>query len=337
MPSLPHDDHAADSASRKAAQRGIRNRALTIGMSVVPFGLSFGAVSVETHLSLLQVCLLSLVLFSGASQFALVSVISGGGSYLSAVGTALLLGARNGLYGVRINALFHPRGWRRLAMAETTIDESTAMAVSEATSGYALRAFWTTALSVYVLWNISTVVGALVGQRARITGDGRPRCRGTGGVHRAARTASVEHLDAIRGARVGCDRACDRLIRAGGGADPDRRLERGRAATRDRPMRLWLAVIIASLGCAALKLSGYVVPARFVESRVARRLLEALPVTLLSALIAVSTFATGSHLMLDSRAAGLAVALVLVAIRAPFLVVVVAACAAAAGVHALHP
>jgi 4-azaleucine resistance transporter AzlC len=163
MPPPPADHHVIDPASRKAAQRGIRNRALTIGMSVVPFGLSFGAVSVETHLSLLQVCLLSLVLFSGASQFALVSVISGGGSYLSAVGTALLLGARNGLYGVRINALFHPRGWRRLLMAETTIDESTAMAVSEATSGFALRAFWTTALSVYVLWNISTIVGALVG------------------------------------------------------------------------------------------------------------------------------------------------------------------------------
>ena len=102
-------------------------------------------------------------------------------------------------------------------------------------------------------------------------------------------------------------------------------------------MRLWLAVIIASLGCAGLKLSGYVVPSRFVESRVARRLLEALPVTLLSALIAVSSFATGNHLVLNSRAAGLAIALILVAVRAPFLVVVVAACAAAAGVHALHP
>jgi uncharacterized membrane protein len=100
-------------------------------------------------------------------------------------------------------------------------------------------------------------------------------------------------------------------------------------------MRLWIAVIVASAGCAALKLAGYVVPSRLLESPVARRVLEALPVTLLSALIAVSTFATGSHLLLDSRAAGLAVALVLVALRAPFLVVVVGACATAAGVHAL--
>ncbi|MHB8538104.1 MAG: AzlD domain-containing protein [Candidatus Dormibacteria bacterium] len=100
-------------------------------------------------------------------------------------------------------------------------------------------------------------------------------------------------------------------------------------------MKLWLAIVIASAGCAVLKLAGFVVPSRLLESSVARRTLEALPVTLLSALVAVSVFATGNHLMLDSRAAGLAVALVLVAIRAPFLLVVVAACATAAGVHAL--
>jgi predicted branched-subunit amino acid permease len=159
--SAPSDDQAG--ALRAAAHRRIRNRALTIGVSVVPFGLSFGAVSVETHLNLAQVCLLSLVLFSGASQFALVSVISGGGSLFSAVGTALLLGTRNGLYAARINALLRPRGWRRLLMAEVTIDESTAMAVTEASAGYAAWAFWATALSVYVLWNVSTIVGAFAG------------------------------------------------------------------------------------------------------------------------------------------------------------------------------
>ena len=159
--SAPNDDHAG--VLRAAAHRRIRNRALTIGVSVVPFGLSFGAVSVETHLNLAQICLLSLVLFSGASQFALVSVISGGGSLFSAVGTALLLGTRNGLYAARINALLRPRGWRRLLMAEVTIDESTAMAVTEASAGYGAWAFWATALSVYVLWNLSTIVGAFAG------------------------------------------------------------------------------------------------------------------------------------------------------------------------------
>jgi predicted branched-subunit amino acid permease len=119
------DDASTGGETRRAAERRIRNRALTIGVSVTPFGLSFGAVSVEAHLSLIQVCLLSLVLFSGASQFALVSVIGAGGSYFSAVGTALLLGVRNGLYGARINASLRPSGWRRFLMAEVTIDEST--------------------------------------------------------------------------------------------------------------------------------------------------------------------------------------------------------------------
>jgi 4-azaleucine resistance transporter AzlC len=160
MPEHEPDDPVA---LRRAAHRRIRNRALTIGVSVVPFGLSFGALSVQAHLSLVQVCFLSLVLFSGASQFALVSVVSGGGSLFSAVGTALLLGARNGLYAARLNSMLRPRGWRRLAMAETTIDESTAMAVTEAAGGFGAWAFWATALSVYVLWNASTLVGALVG------------------------------------------------------------------------------------------------------------------------------------------------------------------------------
>ena len=79
------------------------------------------------------------------------------------LGTALLLGVRNALYAARINALLRPTGWRRFVMAEVTIDESTAMAVSESRSGYSGRAFCFTALSVYVLWNVSTVVGALVG------------------------------------------------------------------------------------------------------------------------------------------------------------------------------
>jgi 4-azaleucine resistance transporter AzlC len=159
----PRDDALTGGETRRAPERRIRNRALTIGVSVTPFGVSFGAVSVEAHLSLIQVCLLSLVLFSGASQFALVSIIGAGGSYFSAVGTALLLGVRNGLYGARVNALLRPTGWRRFLTAEVTIDESTAMAVSEAPAGYAARAFWSTALSVYVLWNLSTILGALVG------------------------------------------------------------------------------------------------------------------------------------------------------------------------------
>lgn len=100
-------------------------------------------------------------------------------------------------------------------------------------------------------------------------------------------------------------------------------------------MTLWIAVLVSALGCALLKQLGYVVPARWMRGSRVAPFVDVLPVALLSALVAVSTFASGTRLMLDSRAAGLAVAVVLVALRAPFLLVVVAACAAAAGVHAV--
>lgn len=100
-------------------------------------------------------------------------------------------------------------------------------------------------------------------------------------------------------------------------------------------MTLWIAVLVSALGCAILKQLGYVVPARWLRGSKLTSFADVLPVALISALVAVSTFAAGTRLQLDSRAAGLVVAIVLVAVRAPFLIVVVAACAAAAGVHTL--
>lgn len=102
-------------------------------------------------------------------------------------------------------------------------------------------------------------------------------------------------------------------------------------------MNLWPAVAVAALGCMALKGAGHLLSARAAGRSRVTEVLDALPVALLSALVAVSTFTSSTHLVLDSRAAGLLVAVLLVAVRAPFLVVVVAACAAAAGLHVLHP
>lgn len=148
----------------RAARRRIRGRALAIGLSVTPFGVSFGAVSVATGLSMLQTSLLSLVLFSGASQFALVSILGAGGGLASALATTLLLGVRNALYGISVRGLLDVEGARRVVAADATIDETTAMALAEAQSGQAAYAFWMTALSIYVLWNVATVIGAAVGR-----------------------------------------------------------------------------------------------------------------------------------------------------------------------------
>lgn len=136
---------------------------VAVGLATGAYGVSFGAISVTSGLDVAQTCALSLLLFSGASQFALVGVLAAGGAPLSAATTALLLGIRNGLYGLRLAPLLGWVGWRRLAAAQLVIDESTAMAVSRATPEAARVGFLSTGLAVFVCWNVATLVGAVAG------------------------------------------------------------------------------------------------------------------------------------------------------------------------------
>ena len=108
----------------------------------------------------MQACALSLLLFTGASQFALVGVLGAGGGAVAGVAGAMLLGTRNTLYGVRLGTLLPVRGPRRVLAAQLTIDETTGMATA-APEGLAGRAFWATGASVYVLWNLATLLGAV--------------------------------------------------------------------------------------------------------------------------------------------------------------------------------
>ena len=141
-------------------RRAVLRDALGIGVAVGAYGLSFGAAGITAGLSTLQTCALSLLLFTGASQFALVGVLGAGGSAVAAVASALLLGTRNTLYAVRLSSLVPQTGPRRLVAAQLTIDESTAMAIS-APPGLAATGFWSTGASIYVLWNLATLLGAL--------------------------------------------------------------------------------------------------------------------------------------------------------------------------------
>jgi predicted branched-subunit amino acid permease len=100
-------------------------------------------------------------MFSGASQYALVGVLGPGGSALTAAGTALLLGTRNALYGLRLASLLRVRGPRKLVAAQLVIDESTAMSLGRDTDRANRLGFWATGICVYVLWNLGTVLGAL--------------------------------------------------------------------------------------------------------------------------------------------------------------------------------
>ena len=122
--------------------------------------MSFGAAASTAGLSVPQACALSLLVFTGASQFALVGVLGAGGSAVAGVATALLLGSRNAMYSVALSDLLPMGRGRRLLAAQLTIDESTAVATT-APGSLAGVGFWTAGIAVYVLWNLATLAGAL--------------------------------------------------------------------------------------------------------------------------------------------------------------------------------
>jgi 4-azaleucine resistance transporter AzlC len=154
--------------SIKAMWRDERLRAVvaacvTLGFAVGVFALSFGVSSVAAGATVGQTCALSLLVFTGASQVSAVSVIGSGGSAASAFGGAALLAARNGVYGLAMAPHLKGSLPTRLLAAQLTIDESTAMAVAQDDEHHRRAAFWITGLSVYVFWNLGTLIGALLG------------------------------------------------------------------------------------------------------------------------------------------------------------------------------
>jgi 4-azaleucine resistance transporter AzlC len=153
-----------ESALSPAERSGIVRDGIAVGVATGAYGIGFGAVSVASGLSVAQTCVLSLLMFTGASQFALVGVVAAGGAPLSGAATALLLGTRNTLYGLRMAPLLQWRGWRRAGAAHLLIDESTAMGVTRGSTEAARLGFATTGLAVFVLWNTATAVGALAGE-----------------------------------------------------------------------------------------------------------------------------------------------------------------------------
>lgn len=145
------------------ARRATVRDSLGVGIAVGAYGFAFGAASVAAGLSVVQTCLLSLLAFTGGTQFAVVGVVAGGGGLATALTSGLLLGSRNTLYAMRLAPLLRVRGVRRFAAALGTIDESTAMAVAQPEPRLSRVAFWWTFGGVFVFWNLTTLVGAVVG------------------------------------------------------------------------------------------------------------------------------------------------------------------------------
>jgi len=127
------------------------------------YGTAFGAASIAAGFSVLQTCLLSLLAFSGASQFAVVGVMGAGGTAIAGIATASLLGVRNMLYALRMAPLLRVSGFKKVIAAQVTIDESTGVALSQEKLGTEAmkQGFWLTGFGVYIFWNIFTLLGAL--------------------------------------------------------------------------------------------------------------------------------------------------------------------------------
>jgi predicted branched-subunit amino acid permease len=150
------------------------------------YGVSAGALGVAAGLSVWQTVVTSLFIFSGGSQFALYGVIGAGGGPLAAVATSTLLGLRNGFYGLELSRLLRPSPRLLPVNAHLTIDESTAVALAQADPRQSRIGFWTTGIALFVVWQTTTVLGALAGEAM-----GDPRAYGLDAAAAAAFVALV--------------------------------------------------------------------------------------------------------------------------------------------------
>jgi predicted branched-subunit amino acid permease len=144
-----------------SARRRVLIRALSIGLSTTPFGFAFGVIASNQGLTLAETIGFSSIVFTGSAQFAAVAILGEGGAIVSAVLAGLLLNLRSLAFGILLAPdLSGPRWWRALA-AQLVIDESTAVATAEEETSLRRFGFLTGGLAVFVLWNLSTVIGAV--------------------------------------------------------------------------------------------------------------------------------------------------------------------------------
>ncbi|MEY3560898.1 MAG: hypothetical protein RL068_50 [Actinomycetota bacterium] len=141
----------------------VLSTSISVGFATGLYGVSFGALATVAGLDILSVMLLSLLMFSGASQFAFIGVIASGGAPISAIASSWLLGVRNSFYALRLKAAIDPQSLWRLLAAHLTIDESNAVSAAQDDLRAQKVGFWATGAAVFVFWNTATLLGALVG------------------------------------------------------------------------------------------------------------------------------------------------------------------------------
>ena len=145
-------------------RRAVVRDALGIAIASGAYAIAFGAISTAAGLTLPQTLVMSSVMFTGASQFAMVGVIGGGGSAWAGAFTAVLLGTRNAFYSLRLASLLQVKGPLRLLAAQFVLDETTAMAIARDDPRLGRYAFWVTGVALFTFWNAGTLLGALATQ-----------------------------------------------------------------------------------------------------------------------------------------------------------------------------
>lgn len=179
--SAPPTGVLVDAVDRGAAPDRTIADAAGIGIAVGVYGVSFGVLAVAAGMSPAQACVMSMLMFTGASQFAFVGVLAAGGGAIAAAGPAVMLALRNAAYGLALAPILPARLRDRALASQLVIDETTAMARARDDPRAARRAFLATGVSIWICWNAGTLAGALAGG-----GLGDPRALGLDAMFPAA-------------------------------------------------------------------------------------------------------------------------------------------------------
>jgi len=309
--------------------------AVSIGMATGIYAISFGALGVTAGLTILETMLLSLVMFSGASQFAFVGVVATGGmaAIPTAIASAWLLGVRNGFYALRMAPVLGMPGIAKMLSAQLTIDESTAVATAQSNPADERRGFWWTGASVFFFWNLMTLAGALLGDQI-----GDPANFGLDSAAAAAFLGSCVGALEFKSLSIywsGSSHCCH--------CGESICFSRYSGASRcfgcsDYSVlgeSMTIAVIAASLAVFSWKFLGYLVPEKYVSNPRFKQTADAITVGLLSALVGIQGFTTDGELTFDSRIPALLLAALLLYLRMPFIVVIASAAALSAIIRML--
>ena len=145
-----------------AQRRSIRAQAISIGLAISPFGLAFGALCAESGVGVWEALGFSSLVFGGSSQFAAVSVLADDGTVIAAVTAGLLLNLRSLAFGVSMAPSLKGSLLWRAGVSQLMIDESTAIGSSQSTHELRRYGYLWGGLSVFVLWNATTLIGVSV-------------------------------------------------------------------------------------------------------------------------------------------------------------------------------